>query len=211
MTEPGPNSEPGKGETPPDKTAAGPARQAMHPLIKLATEAGPLVVFFIANGRWGIFPATGAFMVATAIALAVAWSLERRLPVVPLVSGVFVLLFGALTLILQDETFIKVKPTIVNCLFAVILFGGLAFRMPLLKPLFGTMFALTDRGWRVLTLRWACFFVVLAVLNEIVWRTQTTEFWIQFKLFGIMPLTLVFSFAQLPLINRHMVEQDRAS
>lgn len=183
------------------------AHKGMHPLLKIAVEAGPLVVFFVANGKWGIFYATGAFMVATAVALIVAWTLDRRLPMVPLVSGTFVLAFGGLTLILQDETFIKLKPTIVNSLFAAILLGGLAFKMSMLKPLFGAVFSLSDLGWRILTFRWAVFFIVLAVLNELVWRTQTTEFWIQFKLFGIMPLTLVFSFAQLPLINRHMVDQ----
>jgi intracellular septation protein len=182
----------------------------MRQLVKLVFEIGPLVVFFVANGRWGILPATAAFMAATAVALPASWLLERRLPVMPLVSGVFVLAFGGLTLLLADETFIKLKPTIVNLLFAAILFGGLVLRLPLLQKLFGTVFQLTDRGWRLLTVRWAVFFVCLAVLNEIVWRTQTTEVWIQFKLFGIMPLTLVFSLAQLPLITRYQVVDEPA-
>jgi intracellular septation protein len=182
----------------------------MRQLVKLVFEIGPLVVFFVANGRWGILPATAAFMAATAVALPASWLLERRLPVMPLVSGVFVLAFGGLTLILADETFIKLKPTIVNLLFAAILCGGLVLRLPLLQKLFGTVFQLTDRGWRLLTVRWAVFFVCLAVLNEIVWRTQTTEVWIQFKLFGIMPLTLVFSLAQLPLITRYQVADEPA-
>ena len=180
----------------------------MRQAAKLLFEIGPLVVFFVANGRYGIFPATAAFMVAIVIAVPASWWLERRVPVMPLVSGVFVLVFGGLTLWLADETFIKLKPTIVNLLFAAILGGGLAMRAVLLKRLFGSVFQLTDAGWRVLTIRWVLFFVVLAALNEIVWRTQTTEVWIQFKLFGIMPLTLIFSLAQLPLINRHMVEKD---
>jgi len=175
----------------------------MSALIKLALEIGPLVVFFVANARYGIMIATAVFMIATAIALAGSWLKERRLPVMPLVSGVFVLGFGGLTLALADETFIKLKPTIVNLLFATILLAGLAWRMALLKPLFGMVMQLDDRGWQRLTLRWAMFFLVLAALNEVVWRTQTTEVWIQFKLFGIMPLTLLFSLAQLPLINRH--------
>jgi intracellular septation protein len=180
----------------------------MRQLLKLVFEIGPLVVFFIANGRWGILPATAAFMAATAVALPAAWLLMRRLPVMPLVSGVFVLAFGGLTLALADETFIKLKPTIVNLLFAAILLGGLALKLPLLQKVFATVFQLSERGWRLLTVRWAVFFVCLAVLNEIVWRTQTTEVWIQFKLFGIMPLTLVFSLAQLPLITRYQVADE---
>ena len=179
----------------------------MKQFLKFLFEIGPLVVFFIANGRWGIMPATAAFMAATAVALPGAWWLQRRLPVMPLVSGVFVLGFGGLTLALDDETFIKLKPTIVNLLFAAILSGGLFFRLGLLQKLFDTVFQLTERGWRLLTVRWMLFFVVLAALNEIVWRTQTTEVWIQFKLFGIMPLTLVFSLAQLPLISRYQIEE----
>lgn len=178
----------------------------MRQLLKFLFEIGPLVVFFIANGRWGIMPATGAFMAATAVALPAAWLIDRRLPMMPLVSGVFVLAFGGLTLALDDETFIKLKPTIVNMLFAAILAGGLMLRLPLLQKLLGTVLQMTEFGWRVLTIRWMIFFVVLAALNEIVWRTQTTEVWIQFKLFGIMPLTLIFGLAQVPLITRHQID-----
>ncbi len=200
----------------------------MRPWMKLAIEAGPLVVFFLVNGRDGLpefrhlwmaegavplvgqslFEATGAFMVATVIALVAGWRLERKLPIMPLVSGGFVLVFGGLTLVLADETFIKLKPTLVNTLFAVILFGGLAFGRALLKPLFGAALQLSDRGWRVLTLRWAIFFVILAILNEIVWRNFTTDFWVSFKLFGIMPLTFLFAASQTPLLLREQVEED---
>ncbi len=180
----------------------------MKQFLKFLFEIGPLVVFFFANSKWGIMPATAAFMVATGIAVPAAWWLQRRIPVMPLVSGVFVLGFGALTLALDDETFIKLKPTIVNLLFAAILAGGLALRLRLLEKLFDSVLQLTERGWRLLTIRWMLFFVVLAALNEIVWRTQTTEFWIQFKLFGIMPLTLIFSMAQLPLIARYQISDD---
>jgi intracellular septation protein len=182
----------------------------MKELRKLAIEIGPLVVFFIANGKFGLMTATAAFMVATAIALPLAWYFERRLPVMPLVSGVFVLGFGGLTLALDNEMFIKLKPTIVNLLFAAILAGGLVLRLKLMQKLFGTVLKLTDDGWRVLTIRWVLFFVLLAALNELVWRTQTTDFWIQFKLFGIMPLTLVFSMLQLPLITRETVVEEDA-
>lgn len=189
-----------------------PGRSRLPPLVKLALELGPLVVFFVGNAysdRFGvaedkrIFVATGAFIVATAVALAVHFVLVRRLPIMPLVSGVVVLVFGGLTLALQDETFIKLKPTIVNTMFGIVLLGGLYFRKPLLAIVLDSMFALTEEGWRKLTFRWALYFFVLAILNEIVWRTQTTDVWVKFKVFGIMPLTLVFALAQMPLLMRH--------
>lgn len=203
----------------------------MRPWIKLAIEAGPLVVFFVVNGRdglpefrdlWlpadgtpmaeqGLFEATGAFMIATLAALVTGWVLERRLPVMPLVSGIFVVFFGGLTLVLADETFIKLKPTLVNTLFALILFGGLLTGRSLLKPLFGAAVQLTDQGWRKLTLRWALFFVLLAILNEIVWRNFSTDFWVSFKLFGIMPLTFIFAAAQTPLFLREQIEESDAA
>lgn len=198
----------------------------MKPWLKLAIEAGPLVVFFVVNGRgglpelrelWltadaaptfqqGLFEATGAFMVVTVLSLLAGWSLERRLPTMPLVSGFFVFVFGGLTLVLADETFIKIKPTLVNGLFAVILLGGLVFKRALLKPLFGSAFQLGDDGWRTLTLRWGVFFVLLAILNEVVWRNFSTDFWIAFKLFGVLPLTVVFAGSQTPLILRHQTK-----
>jgi intracellular septation protein len=181
-------------------------KHAPHPLLKLVLEAGPLVVFFVGNAKFGIFAATGAFMVAIVASLVVSWLIERRLPVMPLVTAAFVLVFGGLTLALEDELFIKLKPTIVNLLFAAILFGGLLFGRPLLKPLFAAAFPLTDAGWKVLTLRWAIFFVALAVLNEAVWRSFSTDFWVSFKLFGIMPLTMAFAIAQLPLIRKYALE-----
>ena len=181
----------------------------INPLVKLALEIGPLVVFFITNSRAGIFPATAAFMVAIAISISLTWFLARRIPMLPLVTGVFVLVFGGLTLALQDELFIKLKPTIVNTLFAVILFGGQMFGKSFLKSLLGEMFAMSEEGWRQLTLRWAVFFLFLAVLNEIVWRNFSTDTWVSFKVFGIMPLTIVFSMTQLPLMNRHrLADQD---
>lgn len=183
----------------------------LPPLAKLALEIGPLAVFFVANARFDLFTATAAFMVAVAIALVVNYWAERRVPIMPLVSGVFVLVFGTLTLVLADELFIKLKPTIVNGLFAAILFGGLAFGKPLLQPLLGSMLAMTDAGWRRLTFAWACFFVLLAVLNEVVWRSFSTDFWVSFKLFGIVPLTLVFSGAALYAVRRHILPTEETA
>jgi intracellular septation protein len=175
----------------------------MNQWLRLGLEAGPLIIFFVVNGQAGIMPATGTFMVATIVALSVNWSLEQRLPAMPLIVGVFVLVFGGLTLYLEDESFIKLKPTIVNGLFSLALFCGLAFRRNLLKIVLQAALHLEDEGWRKLTWRWAWFFILLAVINEGVWRTQTTDFWVSFKLFGIMPLTLVFSALQMPLILRY--------
>lgn len=169
---------------------------------RLGLEAGPLVVFFVVNQIWGIFIATGCFMVATIIAVGLSLKLESRLPIMPLVSAVFVLAFGGLTLILADDLFIKIKPTVVNLLFASVLFAGLAMGRSYIKVIMGPVLQMTDAGWRTLSWRWAFFFLFLAVLNEIVWRNFSTEFWAGFKLFGIMPITLLFGAAQVPLLMR---------
>ena len=183
----------------------------LNPILKLALELGPLGLFFVANQRADIFVGTAVFVVATVIALAVHYVLVRKLPIMPLVSGVVVLVFGGLTLLLQDELFIKLKPTIVNCLFGLVLLGGVYFRKPLLAIVLDSMFDLTDEGWRKLTLRWAAFFFVLAALNEVVWRTQSTDFWVSFKVFGIMPLTIAFALAQTPLLMRYDAQKDEPS
>ncbi len=175
----------------------------LNPILKFALELGPLLIFFIVNARAGIFAGTGAFMLAIVIALAVSYALTRHLPIMPLVSAFIVLVFGGLTLILHDELFIKLKPTIIYVLFAVVLTGGLIFRKPLLAVVFGEVFNLTAEGWRKLTLRWIVFFFALAVLNEIVWRTQTTDFWVSFKVFGVLPLTFLFAALQYPLLVKH--------
>jgi intracellular septation protein len=187
------------------------ARKRIHPLLKLVLEMGPLVLFFLANQRAGIFFATGLFVAATLTSLAICYMLVGKLPTMPLVSGVVIVVFGGLTLALQDELFIKLKPTIVNTLFGVILLGGLYFQKPLLALVLDSMFHLDDEGWSKLTLRWALFFFVLAALNEIVWRTQTTDLWVSFKVFGIMPLTVAFALAQTPLILRHEAKPDEES
>jgi len=176
----------------------------------LAIDVGPLVVFFIANAKAGIFYATGAFMVAIVVALALAWQLEKRLPVMPLVTAVFVLVFGGLTLILADETFIKLKPTIVNSLFAIILLVGVAMKKYFLRNVVGHAMKLEDHGWRLLTFRWIGFFFFLAILNEFVWRNYSTDIWVNFKVFGIMPLTMVFTALQIPLIKRYYIDEEQA-
>jgi len=193
------------GPSPDARPAAPAAPRRASPLAKLAIEAGPLLVFFVVNGRAGIFAATGAFMVAILASLAVSWTLERRLPPMALFTAVFVLIFGGLTLWLEDEVFIKLKPTIVNGLFALILSLGLASGKLLLKVVFGDAFRLTDAGWRALTVRWIGFFVVLAALNEVVWRSVSTDAWVKFKVFGILPLTFLFSVSLVPLLGRHQV------
>jgi len=193
----------------------------INPILKLALELGPLVLFFFVNARgealierFGmqelfpepIFLATGVFMVAMLISLAVSWVLTRHLAVMPLITGVVVLVMGGLTLWLQDDIFIKVKPTIVNTFFGVVLLLGLMFGRSLLAYVFDAAFSLDAEGWRKLTLRWGVFFLFLAVVNEVVWRTQTTDFWVAFKVWGIMPITMIFAMAQLPLMQRHMIE-----
>lgn len=177
-------------------------------LLKLLVEVGPLVVFFAFNYFSGIFWGTGAFMVATAISLIASRVLFGRVPVMPLVTGVFVLVFGGLTLWLQDDHFIKIKPTIVNALFAGALFTGLLAGYSLLKIVFGEAFRLTDEGWRKLTIRWACFFTFLALLNEVVWRSLSTDAWVNFKVFGIMPLTMIFALAQMGLLKQYEPRPD---
>jgi intracellular septation protein len=175
----------------------------LSPGLKLALDLGPLVLFFLANARFGIFAATGVFMVAVVIALAVSYAITRHLPVMPLVSAVIVLVFGGLTLVLHDETFIKVKPTIIYLLFGAVLAGGLMLGKPLLAIVFDQMYHLTDEGWRKLTVRWMFFFFALAALNELVWRTQSTDFWVNFKVFGALPLTFGFALLQYPLLAKY--------
>src|SRR6266704_3484491 len=181
-------------------------KTAPHPLFKLATELGPLMIFFIANAKFDLFVATGAFMVAVIVAMAASYMVTRHVPMMAIVTAVVVIVFGTLTLMLHDETFIKVKPTIVYTLFAAILGGGLLFGRSFIAIMFDQMFNLTAEGWRLLTMRWALFFFTMAVLNEMIWRTQTTDFWVAFKAFGVIPLTMAFAVIQMPLIKRYHLE-----
>jgi intracellular septation protein len=188
-------------------TAEPPKASKLNPGVKLALELGPLAVFFAANQIWGIFPATAVLMVAVSIALAINYWLEKKLPVMPIVTGVMVLVFGGLTLILQDELFIKIKPTIVNTLFAATLLGGLFFGRSLIKLVMEHAIQLPDFAWRALTWRYAFLFAFLAVLNEVIWRNFSTDFWVAFKVWGVFPITLIFTMAQLPYISKHQIDQ----
>jgi intracellular septation protein len=191
-----------------DKEEIMPAKTPLHPALKLVLDVGPLVLFFAANAKIGIYAATGVFMLAVMAALIVSYVMTRHIAVMPVVTAIVVLIFGGLTLVLHNDMFIKLKPTIIYALFAGALFGGLAFRRPLLGMVFDAVFDLTEEGWRKLTWRWALFFVALAVLNEIVWRTQSTDFWVSFKLFGVLPLSLLFGALQYPLLQKYSVPES---
>ena len=206
-----------------ERDPSDPKHKEVNPVLKLALELGPLLVFFFANarGEWlverfpalatvggPIFVATALFMVATAIALVASWLIMRSLPIMPLVSGVVVFIFGALTLWLHDDVFIKMKPTIVNTLFGGVLLGGLLFGKSLLGYVFASAFHLDAEGWRKLTFRWGLFFLFLALVNEVVWRSFSTDAWVTFKVWGIMPITLLFTLSQMPLIMRHSIGEN---
>jgi intracellular septation protein len=182
------------------------AEAGQSPGLKLLIELGPLLVFFGVNAAYGIYAATAAFMVVTLISLAYAFWRYHKLPIMPLVSGAVVLVFGTLTLYLRDDTFIKLKPTLVYLIFAAVLSAGLLLKKPLLELLLGSAFNLSDEGWRKLTVRWVLFFVAMAVVNELVWRNFSTDVWVSFKAFGFLPITFLFALAQMPLIQRYSEE-----
>jgi len=198
-----------------------PAAEQVNPLLKLGLEFGPLAIFFFANSygdRWfgvatdqRIFVATGVFMVASLISLALSKILLNHLPRMAVINAVVVTVFGGLTLALNDELFIKLKPTIVNSLFGCVLLGGLAMGRPLLPYVLDSVMSLTDEGWKKLTFRWGLFFFVLAAINEIVWRNFSTDFWVGFKVWGIMPITIAFALSQTPLILKHEVKDEKAN
>jgi intracellular septation protein len=185
-------------------------RAKLNPLAKLGLDFGPLILFFFANSYGGIFFATAAFMLAIVAALAIQYILVRRIPIVPLATAAIVLLFGALTLWLQNETFIKVKPTIIYSMFAAILFAGLLTGRPLFELVLDGAFHLTEEGWKKLTWRWAFFFLALAILNEIVWRSVSTDAWVAFKTFGFIPITLIFALSQTPVFVRYAAKAPKS-
>ena len=171
--------------------------------LKPTTEYGPLAAFFVAYLVYGLMPATAVLIAVTLVALAVSLAFERRMPWMPVITAALVGLFGGLTLWFEDETFIKMKPTVVQAMFSVVLLGGLAVGRPLLKLVIGAAWPMDDLGWRRLTLRYGLFFAAMAGLNEAVWRTQSTDVWVAFKVFGLLGLTLAFALAQAPLMSRH--------
>jgi len=191
------------------------AKKDLSPGMRMALDFGPVLVFFVANflapPPFGIFYATGAFMAAMMIALVLSWVKAGKVSPMLLFSGVMVLVFGGVTLFLRDETFIKLKPTIYYIFIAVILIGGLITKRPTLSALLGSAYpGLSDRGWDLLSRNWAVFFLVMAVLNEAVWRNNSTDFWVGFKLWGAIPLTLVFAFANVPMLLKHGLNLEKA-
>jgi intracellular septation protein len=182
------------------------------PWLQPTADYGPLAAFFVTYVLWGLMAATAVVIVASLVALAVSWLVQRRVPLMPLITAGVVAIFGGLTLWLQDETFIKMKPTIVQGLVAAILLGGLALGRPLLRPLLGPMLPPMDEGaWRQLTMRYALFFAGMALLNELVWRTQTTDVWVTFKVFGILTLTVLFALSQVPFLARHRLQESETA
>ena len=183
----------------------------MHrPLIKLLADFGPLLIFFVIyfNNENDLKIAIPPFIAATIIALAVVYFLEKRIPMVPLTGGILITLFGGLTLYFDNKIFFYMKPTIINLLFAGVLFFGKFFtKKPLLKMFFQNAFDLEDEGWKKLNYRWIGFFIFVAILNEIVWRTQTEVFWVNFKVWGLLPISFIFAVSQFPLINKYKLNK----
>ena len=178
----------------------------MKSVYKLLIDIGPLAIFFIFYNRSGLQASILPFMLATVIAVLISYILEKKIPIMPTVGAAIVLLFGGLTIYFDNEVFFKMKPTIINLIFAIILYGGILINKPLLKYLLGAALKLEEKGWKILTQRWIGFFVALAILNEFVWRTQSTDFWVNFKVFGILPITFIFTMTQFPLIKKYQIE-----
>ena len=178
----------------------------MKSIFKLLIDIGPLAVFFIFYTRSDLKTAILPFIIATTIAVLFSYIIEKKIPIMPTVGAVIILIFGGLTIYFDNETFFKMKPTIINLLFAGILYGGIILNKSLLRFLLGAALKLQDEGWDILTKRWIGFFIALAILNEIVWRTQTTDIWVNFKVFGILPITFIFTLTQFSTIKKYQVE-----
>ena len=179
----------------------------MKSLYKLLIDIGPLAIFFIFYTRSDLQTAIIPFMIATIIAVIFSYIIEKKIPIMPTVGAIIILIFGGLTIYFDNEVFFKMKPTIINLLFAAILYGGVILNKPLLKYLLGAALKLEDAGWSILTKRWISFFIALAIINEIVWRTQSTDIWVNFKVFGIFPLTFIFTLTQFSIIKKYQIEE----
>ena len=183
-------------------------KNSMHPTVKLLLDLGPVIAFVVGYWLGGLMTATVVIMAATALSFVIHFLHDKKIAMAPLISGVLIGVFGGLTLVLNDETFIKMKPTIVNLIFAGVLLGGVAFGKSLLRYLLEVAFKLTEEGWRGLSLRWGVFFIGLAVLNEIIWRHFSTDFWVNFKLFGMFSLNILFWVVNMPFIQKHMIKEE---
>ena len=177
----------------------------MKNIYKLIIDIGPLAVFFIFYTRSDLQSAILPFMIATVIAVLFSYILEKKIPVMPTVGAIIILVFGGLTIYFDNDVFFKMKPTIINLLFAGILYGGIVLKKPLLRYLLGAALKLQDEGWSILTKRWIGFFIALAILNEIIWRTQSTDIWVNFKVFGILPITFIFTITQFSIIKKYQI------
>ena len=178
--------------------------------LKFLTDFGPLIIFFYYYYDSGknLKIAIPPLIIATIIAISIVWMLERKLPKVPLFSGILIVFFGGLTIYFDNPIFIYIKPTIINILFGLgLVFGRYFTNEPVLKKLMGKSISLTNEGWNVLNKRWVYFFFGLAILNEIVWRTQSEEFWVNFKVWGLLPITLIFTALQIGLINKYKTNE----
>jgi len=178
---------------------------------RLLLDLGPLLVFFAGFKYLGIFGATAAFMAAVLGSLAAGWLLEKKLSPMPLVTAVLVIVFGGLTLYLKNDIFIKMKPTVLYAFFAITLIGGLGFNRLFIKYVFAQAFDLDEPGWRQLTWRWGLFFLALAVINEMVWRNASTAAWVEFKVWGIIPLIFLFALSQTPFVMKHHIEPEESA
>ena len=178
----------------------------MKSIFKLLIDIGPLAVFFVFYTRSDLKTAILPFIIATIIAVLFSYIIEKKIPIMPTVGAVIILIFGGLTIYFDNETFFKMKPTIINLLFAGILYGGIILNKSLLRYLLGAALKLQDEGWDILTKRWIGLFIALAILNEIIWRTQTTDIWVNFKVFGILPITFIFTLTQFSTIKKYQVE-----
>ena len=178
----------------------------MKSIFKLLIDIGPLAIFFVFYTRSDLKTAILPFMIATIIAVLFSYIIEKKIPIMPTVGAAIILIFGGLTIYFDNETFFKMKPTIINLLFAGILYGGIILNKSLLRYLLGAALKLQDEGWDILTKRWIGFFIALAILNEIIWRTQTTDIWVNFKVFGILPITFIFTLTQFSTIKKYQIE-----